>query len=585
MSSSSSFLAGEVTAHALIKTAIEHGTAVAREVADRVARNGHNGVLDLCIVGTGPAGLACSLEAKRAGLQFVTLDQEAQVGGTVAKYPRRKLVMTQPVDLPLHGRLKAMTYTKEDLIDLWTGITEEHELPIEYGETFTGLSRDTDGNFVVHGHNGTYTANQVCLAVGRRGIPNRLGVAGEDLTKVAYSLLDARSYQDRRILVVGGGDSAVEAALGLAGLAGNEVTLAYRKDAFFRVRAEYERRLEASDIHVLLRTEVAAIEPDSVSLVVDGRPRDVPNDDVFIMAGGTPPFAMLQESGVSFDPGQRPAPPAVIEQGTGLVQALLAALALTVAALGWALWHNDYYGLPAAARPLHDKHPLLRPGMGAGLWFGIAAASMVLVNLLYLVRRAPGVRWFRLGSLRLWMTSHVATGVVALLCALMHAAMAPGDTVGGHALLALTVLLVTGAIGRYFYAWVPRAANGRELELADVKARLRPEHGITDMIDARQWRGSFFGRLLALVGVQRDLRRALARMEAKGQKRGVDEADLKRDIALARKAHRAALMAAHFEDLRALLASWRYLHRWAAALMVLLVAVHIGYALAYGAGW
>ena len=127
------FLAGEITAHALVKTAIDHGVAVGAEVANRVRQQPSTDadILDLCIIGAGPAGLACSLEAKRQGLEFATLEQEADLGGTVAKYPRRKLVMTQPVDMPLHGRLKETSYSKEELMDLWREIATQHELPIE----------------------------------------------------------------------------------------------------------------------------------------------------------------------------------------------------------------------------------------------------------------------------------------------------------------------------------------------------------------------------------------------------------------------------------------------------------------------
>ena len=226
------FLAGEVTAHALIKTAITHGTAVAAEVARRVEEvpTHAEDVLDLCVVGAGPAGLACSLEAKRLGLLSVTLEQENTVGGTVAKYPRRKLVVSQPVEMPMCGVLKRKSYTKEELMRMWTGMAAQHDLPIHVGQVFEGLERDHRGYFVVQTATHTFVARHVCLALGRRGVPQKIGVPGEDSSKVAYSLLDANSYQERRALVVGGGNSAVEAALGLAEQPGTDVTLSYRKE-------------------------------------------------------------------------------------------------------------------------------------------------------------------------------------------------------------------------------------------------------------------------------------------------------------------------------------------------------------------
>jgi dihydropyrimidine dehydrogenase (NAD+) subunit PreT len=607
------FLAGEVTAHALVKTAVDHGVMVAAEVARRtrapVADTGsgaREGVLDLCIVGAGPAGLACSLEARRQGLDFVTLDQEHEPGGTVAQYPRRKLVLTQPVDLPLVGRLDRASYSKEELIDLWRAAALRHALPIEGDRVFSGLEREPDGTWVVRTQAGLYRARHVCLALGRRGTPRKLGVPGEDLPKVAYSLLDATSYAGRRILVVGGGDSAVEAAMGPAEQPGTEVTLSYRKEGFFRIRSRNEERLQAclaeGRLTAVLRSELLAIRPDAVDLAVEtdaGRETcTLENDEVFVMAGGVPPLKLLERSGVSFDPALREKAAPVVEQGTGLVRALAVGFALSCAALLWALWHADYYLLPAAERPAHPMHQLLRPGLGLGLALGIAATVLIGVNLLYLLRRSPRVR-FNVGSLQGWMTSHVATGILALLCATLHGAMQPRETVGGHAFWALAALLVTGAIGRYFYAYVPRAANGRELELAEVKAllgraseqweqgqrrfRARAREEVDLLIERRQWRGTLAGRALALCGVQLDLRRALRRLAAEGRREGVAEDQIAETMALARRAHRTALMAAHYEDLRAVLNTWRYLHRWFAVLMVVLVVLHVLYALTYGA--
>ncbi|MEE8104280.1 MAG: NAD(P)-binding domain-containing protein [Planctomycetota bacterium] len=609
------FLAGEVTAHALIKTAVEHGTAVAAEVAQRVkkpvtvpATDGATDAaadraLDLCIVGAGPAGLACSLEAKRQGLSFVTLDKESALGGTVAKYPRRKLVMSEPVHLPLHGRMRRSTYEKEELIDLWNEVATKYELPIVHGALFQGLDRNADGHFVVRTDSGNHVARHVCLAIGRRGVPRELGVPGESLPKTAYSLLDAGSYRGRRVLVVGGGDSAVEAALGLAEQPGNEVTLSYRGESFHRIRKKNETRLDAQiaagKIEVVFQSEVVRIESDRVELSVRNgaaQPLSIPNDDVFVMAGGTPPVELLASAGVSFDHSARPAAATVTEQGGGLVRALAIGFALSLGALAWAWWHADYYLLTAAERALHDKHALLRPGQSVGLALGVTAASLIAVNLLYLLRRS-GRLGFRFGSLRGWMTSHVATGILALLLAALHGAMAPGDTAAGHSLWALAILLVTGAIGRYFYAYVPRAANGRELALAEVRSQLDALTAMRDdaefaqaareevrtLAKSRQWKGSFFGRVIALLGVQRELRRALATIEMRGREEGVPEDLISDTLRLARDAHRHALMAAHYEDLRALLSSWRYLHRWVAALMLLLLAVHIFSALFYGA--
>ncbi|MEM7305620.1 MAG: NAD(P)-binding domain-containing protein [Planctomycetota bacterium] len=601
------FLAGEVTAHALIKTAVEHGVSVGSEVARRAAANRvkDDAELDLVIVGAGPAGLACALESKRNGLSFALLEQESGPGGTVAKYPRRKLVVTQPIELPLVGKLKRTSYSKEELVELWQQVTDEHQLPLKSDSRFEALERIDDGGFVVHTSQGELRARHVCLALGRRGTPNKLGVPGEELSKVAYSLLDAASFSGRRVLVVGGGNSAVEAALGLAEQAGNIVTLSYRRSGFFRISGANEARLnaalEAGRLQVLYSSRVQAIREDAVELAVgegaETESVELPNDDVFVLAGGTAPFEVLERAGVSFDPSLREQPKPVGEQGTGLMRALGIGFAVSSIALVWALWHMEYYGLPQEQRPAHAKHEFLRPGEGAGLWLGVAATGLIAANLFYLVRRSPRIR-FAFGSLKLWMTSHVATGILAFLCATLHAAMSPGNSVGGHAYWAMAVLLVTGAIGRYFYAYVPREANGRELELDEVKKRLarlaeewdqgqqrfreRARDSVEKLVESQRWQRSFFGRVRALVRGQRELGRVLRSIRRTGKTEGVAPFQVKETVRLARRAHHTAMMAAHYEDLRAVAGSWRYFHRWISLLMVVLVAVHVAYALIYG---
>jgi len=602
------FLAGEVTAQALIRTAVEHGTAVAAEVAQRVAASREQAdaeELDLAIVGAGPAGLACALEARRHGLRFAVIDRATDWGGTVAKYPRNKLVLTEPIDLPLHGRIEKTTILKEELMELWTGVAAKHELPLIGGRTFDGVHRDAEGRLVVQCGDEQLTARNVCLAIGRRGTPRELGVPGEKLPKVTYSLIDATTFQGRRILVVGGGDSAVETALALATQDGNQVTLSYRKGTFVRLRSRNAEKLEqaARDglVELCLESEVVAIHPDRVELRVRANGtealRSIDNDDVFVMIGGVAPFSTLEAAGVSFDPALRPPPRQVVSTGSGLALALRIAAGCTLAVLLFVLWHRDYYFLPTGERATHDDHALLRPAAGLGLAFGIGALLLVGTNLAYLLRRSPRA-WPRFGSLQRWMTVHVATGVAAVLLAFLHAALAPRTTPGGHASWLLVALLITGAVGRYFYAWVPRAANGRELKLDELRAQAhelpetwsgsgrafgeRARADVLELIRERQWKSSFIGRVLALCGADRLKRRTLARLAESGRREGLPQHQIDQTLALVRRAHGQALSAAHFEDLRAIAGTWRYLHRWGAVLMVALILLHIVHALIYG---
>lgn len=604
------FLAGEVTGFALVRAAITQGSAVAAEVARRLQevpaalpKEAAKERLDLCIVGAGPAGLACSLEAHSQGLDFVTLEQE-HLGGTVSKYPRRKLVMTQPVELPLYGELDRSTYHKEELIEIWEGIAAEYELPIRTGIQFNGVRQLPDGGFVVETAQGPVEASNVCLALGRRGSPRKLGVPGEELPKVAYGLLDARSFTDRRLLVVGGGDSAIEAALGLAEQAGNQVTLSYRKHAFFRLKARNEARLAQAlagqRLSVIYSSQVTAIREGAVDLAVEvdgvAQAYELPNDEVFVLAGGIPPFKLLEQSGVSFDPALRPEIASPTEQGTGLARALGAAFLMGLATLAWMLIFQRYYGLGPIERAHSEWHDLLRPSSGFGLGFGVFAVLCLFANLAYLARKSPRLR-MTAGALTTWMTVHVATGILVLFLAMLHAGMSPTNTVGGHAFWGLAVLVTTGAIGRYLYSFVPRAANGRELALEEVQAQLaglssgwdethrefgeRVRRTVSELVSDGHWRGSFVRRIAGLFGSQRRLEHALADLRREGRREDIAPDQVEELLGLARRAHGSALMAAHYEDLRGLLATWRYLHRWVALLVVALVVLHVIAAVRY----
>ncbi len=596
------FLAGEVTGFALVRTAIAQGTAVAREVARRRADSAAEGgsILDLLVVGTGPAGLACSLSALEHGLDCLAIEQDT-LGGTVAHYPRQKLVMSQPIELPLHGKLSRTTYLKEELIEIWGHVAREHSLPIATGERLESIAQQGDGTFVVQTTAGQHLARNVCLALGRRGTPRRLGVPGESLSKVTYNLIDAQAFQGQSVLVVGGGDSAIEAALGLASQPGARVTLSYRKHAFFRIKARNEARvIEAianGAIDVRFESEVESIELDTAVLATKDGPVRIANDHVIILAGGIPPFSLLEKCGISFDPADRKAVAAPTESGSGIVKALVWALALAALILVWSLWHGNYYNAPSHLRSEHPDHGMLRPSHRLGLAAGIAATVAVLANLAYLLRRSRRIP-LSVGSLRHWMTLHVATGIAGFLFAMVHGGFQVRDTAGGHAIMAMGVLITTGAIGRYLYAFIPRAANGRELALEEVQARLAGLDGEWDgdhpefrhrvrgevarLIAEGHWSRSLQRRLLAALTSQRRLREAVKNMRAEGLAAGVPAHRVDNVLHLAHRAHRTALAAARYEELRGMLSGWRYLHRWVALLFVLVLGIHVVTALRFG---
>jgi thioredoxin reductase/Pyruvate/2-oxoacid:ferredoxin oxidoreductase delta subunit len=604
------FLAGEITGFALVRTAVAHGRLVARAAARRRETLGATppGVHDLVVVGLGPAGLSCLLEAKALGLAAVGVDQARELGGAVAAYPRGKMVMTQPMDLPLHGRLPKLEYQKEELVGLWRRLADQHGLAVRTGVVVQRIERTSDGFAVAAADGSVLRARSVAIAVGRRGSPQKLGVPGEDLPHVAYSLLDAHGHQGERILVVGGGDSAIEAALALAEQPGNTVVLSYRRSAFARLKARNEQRVAAAiadgRIDVRYGTAVAAIGPATVTLhPADGAAGGgvataaaVAAERVFVFAGGTPPVALLEQAGVSFDPAARPAAAAAVDRGNGLLAALaLASLALAGLAAVRAGFAG-YYDLPTALRSGSPLHAALRPQGALGLAVGALAVVLFAVNLAYLLRRhlraLPG-------SLRVWMDVHVATGIGALACATLHSAFTLRESPGGHALLAMAVVVGAGAVGRWFYAFVPRALNGRQQDLDEVSQAVAALAGEWDrssrglgadlrdaiealVADARLGRG-FGARVAGLLRSQWQLRRRLRRFRAAALAADVPRSEVERTVGLARRSHRLALQLAHFEEVRGLLASWRWLHRWLALLLLLLTVVHVVVAFRYGA--
>lgn len=297
------FIVGELGGMGLIKNAIAQGVEAVGYVAERIKGGRKDGqVYDLVIAGAGPGGLGASLAALERGLNFITVEQN-DIGGTVLQYPRRKIVMTSPVDIPMYGKVKLKETRKEALLDLWMDIIKKTGLKIRTGEKLTGI-REDGGALCVTTSAGEYMARSVVLAIGRRGTPRRLGVPGEDLPKVAYRLLDPDQHSNEHILVVGGGDSAVEAALALSGN-GNRVTLSYRGEAFARIKPANRTRLDGAvlkgSVKVIFNSNVAEILEKKARLVAPQGQVDLDNDFVYIFAGGEIPNEFLKSIGIRIE--------------------------------------------------------------------------------------------------------------------------------------------------------------------------------------------------------------------------------------------------------------------------------------------
>src|SRR5579872_3238789 len=302
---SSLFIVGELGGLALIKNAINQGRDCADTIASRIPalRKGKSSsdVLDALIVGAGPAGISASLRAIERKLNYLTVD-EGEIGGTVAKYPRQKLVLTSPVELPLYGKFKKTELSKEDLLSIWAEILKKVEFNFRKGEKVEDIKKGEDGIFTVTTTKGQYRTHAVVLALGKGGIPRKLGVKGEELPKVMYRLIEADHYVNKKILVVGGGDSAIEAAMGLSHQVGNQVTLSYRKECFTRLKDRNEKRIQESiqkgKINVIYNSVPLEFKQTSIVLDINGKSQEIPNDFVWIFAGGEPPTAFLKKIGV-----------------------------------------------------------------------------------------------------------------------------------------------------------------------------------------------------------------------------------------------------------------------------------------------
>lgn len=298
------FIAGELGGMGLIRNAIEQGRQALDSILKLDGLGSGNGY-DVAIVGAGPAGFAASLRAMEAGLRFVTIEQDS-LGGTVSHFPRGKLVMTNPAELPIIGKMKFTETSKENLLEFWQDVETKTNLKINYNERVEEIVPDAGGRgFDVVTGKGQYPCRAVLLTIGRRGTPRKLGVPGEELPKVTYRLIDPAEFAGQQVLVVGGGDSALEAAHTIAEQPGSTVTLSYRSDAFSRAKAANRSKVEslaaARRMLVLMSSNVREIHPDAVDIEYEGKVLKIPNQAIIVCAGGILPTGFLKSIGIEVE--------------------------------------------------------------------------------------------------------------------------------------------------------------------------------------------------------------------------------------------------------------------------------------------
>ena len=299
------FVAGELGGMGLIGNAIEQGKQAIDSIVKYKAKlPGTPAMLDVVVVGSGPAGISATLGAKARGLKSVTIEQDS-LGGTVAHFPRGKVVMTRPINLPIVGKANFREVSKEALLEFWQGVVKKSGIKVNFHERVDSVTPLPGGGFEVATTRAKYLTRTVLLAIGRRGTPRKLDVPGEEMNKVVYRLIDPEQYRGLKVAVVGGGDSAVEAAVSLAEEPGTKVLLSYRSEAFSRLKPKNRDKLDAlaarGRIDVRLKSSIKSIGENSIELQQDGKRGTHANDIVIVCAGGILPTGFLKSIGVAVE--------------------------------------------------------------------------------------------------------------------------------------------------------------------------------------------------------------------------------------------------------------------------------------------
>jgi len=297
------YLAGDLTGLPLIKNAIRQGRHAADAIAASLDRKSRGkGDADLVIVGAGPAGFAASLRAKELGLRCIVLEQHT-FASTIRSFPRAKIIFDQPLNLPVEGDLWLQESTKEELLAHWTRIRRVNGIDVREHHRVAGIERDAAGFTIAITDQTPLRAARILLAIGKRGTPRRIDAKVDPAAEsmVAYSLADARSFANQRILVVGLGDSAMEAAVALARQPGTEVTISYRGSDFRRGRArnidEVKALVARERLRILWGTEITRVRPGRVNL--SGKePIELRVDAVVALLGGLPSHELLKAADI-----------------------------------------------------------------------------------------------------------------------------------------------------------------------------------------------------------------------------------------------------------------------------------------------
>ncbi len=612
------FIVGELSGMGLIKNAIAQGLEAGAYLGETLTGEPTPpGAVDVVIVGAGPAGLAAAISLRQAGRTFRLLEQQ-KLGGSVVQYPRQKIVMTERARIPGFGAFGKNRMSKEELLAGMRRLVSHFHLEVEEGRHVTKIEGSND-DFIVRTDAGEVRGRRVVLAIGRRGTPRRLGVPGEEREKVTYGLTDPEQYAGRRMLIVGGGDSAIEAALMLARETDAQVTVSYRGPAFGRCRAANREAIaeaiERGRIEALMPSQVTAIEAQSVRLSTTSGEVAIANDYVVICAGGELPLEMLQASEISLKrhvgeqaiaaPVARPwrqrglgyrSTPELEAARTHRFSWLLFALGVSIvaalASLGW-----DYYPLSHAARLKSALHPSLKPSGPIGHSIGVVATLVMMSNFLYALRK----RWKRLkgaAPIARWLSFHVFVGLVSPAVIAFHAAFQWNNAVATSTFLSLLVVVLTGLAGRFAYGLIP-SQQGKAIALGELTAQMERLRGeafhesvrssnptrlrqlIKELTSIETQDRPFLQLFLRYPQTALSTRWTLRRLRPLFGAR-VDYAAFRHTAIAIGRMHTEIEF---YSALRRFLGWWRPVHVMLAILLVLVMSLHIGVSLYVGYGW
>lgn len=608
---------GELGGMGLIKNALTQGLQLADYLGKVMKKSvGGGSVVDVAIVGAGPAGIAAAMGLRKQGLSFRLLDREA-IGGAIYSYPRQKVVMTEAVNLPFFGKFGRRLISKELLLETLLKAMKKADVTVEAGVTVTGLE-GPDGGFTVVSNKGTIQARKVVLAIGRNGSPRKMGCKNEDQEKVAYRLIDPQQYQGSRVLVVGGGDSALEAANQLVEQSDAQVTLSYRNPELGKAREANKRKFkdnaDAGKLTSMMGSQVMDVRAKEVILKIGDKLVALPNDFIIVYIGGELPGAFLGTLGIGVRKhfGTSPelgtkgeAKDAVAPRGTAkqleewrrqrrLAFGLFALGTLIVASLAVIGW--EYYPLSLRQRTHSPFHALLRPAGPWGHGVGIVATLFMMSNFVYALRK----RWPRMkgrGPIRQWLTFHQFVGFMSPLVISFHAAFQSNNLLATFTSCSLGVVVLTGVFGRFIFS-VVTDSQGRSAELAELQGQWERQkvvleeaakgasenpllRGLLAQSAPRALRGSVLLLLLRMPWERAHLRLRLWRVRE-------EFANRTQFREFARGYERLMVVRTHvhfFRGLKQLMTGWRIFHVVLSVFLVFMITAHIAVSVFLGFHW